>query len=232
MNELVKRPAGAPVPLSNEEIETTYRQATALYQSGMFRDVKTAGEAYARITIGRDLGLSAAASMTGIHLVEGKPMVHYSMLAAFVRQHERYDYRVTEHTDESCTVVILMDGEEIGSSTFTMEDRKRANLGGKPGSNWAKYPRTMLFARALSNAVRWHAPDATFGVPTYVDGEIEETRLVNGSTAPAPEGDADPFDTTPPPDAEVIPGQTTIEEQLDEQPPPGVGVIFDPDADQ
>lgn len=228
MNELVKRPAGAPVPLSNEEIETTYRQATALYQSGMFRDVKTAGEAYARITIGRDLGLSAAASMTGIHLVEGKPMIHYSMLAAFVRQHERYDYRVREHTDEACTVVILMDGEEIGSSTFTMEDRKRANLGGKPGSNWAKYPRTMLFARALSNAVRWHAPDATFGVPTYVDGEIEESRLLNAGAGDAGD-DPSVFEPAEPEDAEVIPGQTTIAEALEDEPPPGAGLPFDPD---
>ena len=37
----------------------------------------------------------------------------------------------------------------------------------KDKSGWVKYPRNMLFARAMSNGVRWFAPEATGGLPVY-----------------------------------------------------------------
>jgi hypothetical protein len=78
--------------MSDDEIRRTYRIAEALWQSGAF-DVKKAEAAFAKIVIGRDLGLTPAQSMSGIHLVEGGVSMHYSTLGQFVRSREGYDYR-------------------------------------------------------------------------------------------------------------------------------------------
>jgi hypothetical protein len=63
-----------------------------------------------------------------------------------------------------------MRGQTIGVSSFTMEDAKRAGLSG--GDNWKKYPRNMLFARAMSNGAKWYCPDV-FGGPVYTPDELE-----------------------------------------------------------
>jgi hypothetical protein len=179
MNELVKHEGRVLVAIpTDDEIERMYRIAKALALSGMFKDARQAEQAFALIVIGRDLGLSPAQSMTGIHIVEGKPMMHYAMLGTFVREREGCDYRVTEHTDEACSIEFFRDGESLGVSRFTMEDAKRAGLGkptrnGQP-SNWVKLPRNMLYARAMSNGVRWFTPEALGGIPVYVEGEIVE----------------------------------------------------------
>jgi len=57
-------------------------------------------------------------------------------------------------TDKVCRIIFLQAGQEIGESTFTIEDAKRAGT-----KNIDKFPRNMLFARALSNGVRWFTPD-------------------------------------------------------------------------
>lgn len=40
-----------------------------------------------------------------------------------------------------------------------------------------KFPRNMLFARALSNGVRWFCPDVFYGNSVYVEGEIGEMQM-------------------------------------------------------
>jgi hypothetical protein len=164
-----------PTP-SDDEIGRMYRIAKALALSGMFKDARQAEQAFALIVIGRDLGLSPAQSMTGIHIVEGKPMLHYAMLGSFVRAHADYDFRVVEHTNDACAIEFLRGEEVIGTSRFTMQDAKTAGLGkpsrnGQP-SNWVKFPRNMLYARAMSNGVRFYCPDALGGIPVYVEDEI------------------------------------------------------------
>jgi hypothetical protein len=82
----------AAVPLTDDEIRVTYRVAEALYQSGAWK-LKNAEAAFAKIVIGRDLGLSPAQAMQGIHIVEGGIQMHYSQLGQFIRAREGYDYR-------------------------------------------------------------------------------------------------------------------------------------------
>jgi hypothetical protein len=79
--------------MNDDEIRRAYRIAEALYASGAYKDVKRAEVAFAKIVIGRDLGLSPAQAMGGIHLVEGGVQMHYAMLGQFVRAREGYDYR-------------------------------------------------------------------------------------------------------------------------------------------
>jgi hypothetical protein len=179
------------------ELDDTYRLAKGLALSGMFPDAKNAEQALAKILIGRDLGLSPTQALMGIHIVEGKPMVAAVTLAAFVKQSERYDYTVKQLNDERCILEFWslsheqQTGEEsVGISEFTIEDAKKAGLV-KEKSGWAKYPRNMLFARAMSNGIRWYCPDATQGVAVYHDGEIEARVSRDGLPAGAYEAAQD-----------------------------------------
>lgn len=164
--------------MSDEELGRTIRIATDLAKSQLFPDAQTAHAAFAKILLGRDLGLSPTQALTGIYIVEGKPQIAAVTLAGFVRRTPGHDYRITEHTDEACSIDFIIDGEVVGTSRFTMADRERAGLrlvGSKGGpTNWAKYPRNMLFARAMSNGVKWYMPEVTGGVPVYYEGEILE----------------------------------------------------------
>jgi len=106
-----------------------------------------------------------------------------NLLAAQVKRHPIYDYRIITHTETSCEIVFYQDGKESGSSTFTMADAKAAGLG---GVNWQKYPRNMLFARAISNGVKWHCPDVMSGMPVYTPDELNMP--VDGETGNIVEG--------------------------------------------
>lgn len=200
-------PALAAPLMSNAEIEKTWRVASALARSRMFKDALQAEQAFAKILLGRDLGLSPTQAMTGIHIVEGKPELAAVTLASFVRRLPGIGYRVTEHSDDACEITFTEDDEVIGVSRFTAEDAERAGLhkpsrNGAP-SNHTKYPRNMLWARAMSNGVKWYVPEALAGIPVYHEGEIDPDDDPVTSAIPAAsmngtaEGD--------PPDAEVIP---------------------------
>jgi hypothetical protein len=141
--------------------------AKVMAASGFYPDAKSAQQAAALMIMGQQFGLTPAQALTGIHIVKGKPMLHYSVILAKVRQHPDYDYRITEHTDKICAIEFTRHGEPCGNSTFTEQDAKRAGT-----QNMDKHGKTMLLARAASNGVKWYCPDVLNGMPVYVDGEI------------------------------------------------------------
>lgn len=143
--------------------------AKMLAQSGFYPDARTAQQAVALMILGSHFGLSPVQSLTAIHVVKGKPMLHYSAILAKVRQHPDYDYRIAEHTDKVAKIVFYRHGEEVGDSTFTEADAKKQGT-----QNMDKHAKTMLLARAASNGVKWHCPDVLNGMPVYVQGEIPE----------------------------------------------------------
>lgn len=179
----VVKGAAAPVPyrgvMSDDELRRTWRTAAALAQSKMFPDAQEAAQAFAKILMGHDLGLSPTQAMQGIHIVEGKPMLHYATLGGFVRARDGYDYRKVEQTAERCVLEWTRDNwASVGGEwSFTIEEAKQAGLKftGKGGgdTNWKKRPKVMLFARALSQGVREDMPEVLGGIPVYVEGEIE-----------------------------------------------------------
>jgi hypothetical protein len=140
-----------------------------LAQSGFFTDTKSQAQAVAKIIAGAELGFGPMASMTGVYIVKGRVTLSANLMAAAVKRSGRYNYRVRKHTEAECEIEFFEDGESMGMAAFTMTDAKRAGLG---GDNWNKYPRNMLFARALSNGVRWYCPDI-FGGPVYTPDEFD-----------------------------------------------------------
>jgi hypothetical protein len=160
--------------------------------SGMFPDIQSEAAACAKIIIGRGLGLSDYDAMTGLHIIKGKAVLAANLMAASIKRAGKYDYRAT-CSDTECSIVFFgrtMDGkwEEIGTTEFTLEDARRAQLG---GDNWRKWPKAMLFARCISSGYKQHCPDALGAAPVYVEahGETEITDDAPKARAalPAPE---------------------------------------------
>ena len=160
--------------------------------SGMFPDIQSEAAACAKIIIGRGLGLSDYDAMTGLHIIKGKAVLAANLMAASIKRAGKYDYRAT-CSDTECSIVFFgrtMDGkwEEIGTTEFTMEDARRAQLG---GDNWRKWPKAMLFARCISSGYKQHCPDALGAAPVYVEAhgetEIVEDAPRSRAALPAPE---------------------------------------------
>jgi len=141
-----------------------------LARSGFFPDTRGAAQAVVKILAGRELGYGPITSMTDIYVVKGRVTIGATLIAATIRRSQRYDYRIKHLDDQSCQIVFLMDDNVIGVSSFTIDDAKKANLVG--GDNWKKYPRNMLFARAVSNGAKWFCPDIFSGASVYTPDEL------------------------------------------------------------
>ena len=155
--------------------ETVLSMGEVFAKSGYFSDAQEQAQAVVKMLAGQEMGVGPFASMSGIHIIKGKPEVGAHLLAAVLKRSGKYDYRVKQPIQpDSVTLefferAIGSDAEwrPVGTSTFTAEDAKRAGTG-----NMQKFPRNMLFARALSNGVKWYCPDVSLS-PLYTTGEID-----------------------------------------------------------
>jgi hypothetical protein len=150
-------------------IDDLARISKLLADSGYFNDAREAAQAGVKVLAGLEMGIGPFSAMAGIHVIKGKPAIGAGLMAAAVKRSGKYDYRVLEHTRETCRIQFLQNNEPIGVSEFNLDDARAANL--LNNDSWKKAPRNMLFARALSNGVRWYAPDV-FDVSTYVPEEM------------------------------------------------------------
>lgn len=160
-----------------------------LAKSGFFQDTRDAAQAIVKVLAGRELGFGPIASMTGVNIVKGRPALSANLMAAAIKRSGRYTYRVVRLDDQACEIAFFENGQEIGRSVFTREDAKKAGT-----QNMDKYPRNMLFARALSNGAKWYCPDI-FGGPVYTPEELgapvnEDGEIIDVTpVAPAPADD-------------------------------------------
>ena len=139
-------------------------------RSGYFKDARDAAQACVKMQAGLELGIGPAQSMSGVHIVEGKPTLSSTLIASLIKRSGRYTYRVTKHDDNECSIAFYEQGQQIGVSTFTWKDAEQAGLTRNP--TWGRYRRNMLFARAISNGARWHTPDV-FGGAVYTPDELD-----------------------------------------------------------
>lgn len=156
-NEIVK--------LSGSEIMS---MGKAFHESGMFPDIKTAAQAVVKIQAGAEIGIPPFAAMSGIHIIQGKPTIGAGLIASAVKGSGKYDYRVMQQDEKACSIDFFQGKEKLGNSTFTIDDAKKAQT-----KNIDKFPKNMLFARAISNGVKWFCPDV-FSGPVYVPEEMEQ----------------------------------------------------------
>ena len=169
MNELVVRES-----LSLQTFDEIERLATHYANAGMFKDIKDVSQAVVKITLAKELGISAFAAMSGgLYITSnGQVGLGASTMAGKIKASKQYDYGITDHTNDKCEIDFFRNGELVGTSTYTMDDAKQAGLNSK--ENWKKHPRNMLFARALSNGAKWYCPDLWSGISVYSMEEAEE----------------------------------------------------------
>jgi hypothetical protein len=168
-NELARIAPSAPTTVADLQ-----RLGSLLAASGYFRDARDMAQAAVKIQAGAELGIPPVAAMSSIYIVEGKPTLSAVLMGALVKRSGRYNYRVTEHTADRCSIAFYEGKEQIGLSTFTLADAEAAGVTRNP--TWKKYARNMLFARAMSNGCRWYCPDV-FGGPIYTPEELGEQRV-------------------------------------------------------
>ena len=183
--------------------------------SGYFQDAREAAQAAVKVQAGMEMGFGPFASMTGIHIIQGRPSVGANLMASAVKSNPKYDYRVREMTAEVCRIEFFerVDGkrESIGISEFTIAEARKAGT-----KNLDKFPKNMLFARAMSNGIRWYCPDVFAGNPTYTpeelgaevdeDGNIMQTEPVPQVAPAAIEAEVVPAEAP----AEPKPGFDTV----------------------
>jgi hypothetical protein len=180
--------------------------ANAMHASGYFGDVKSQAQAMVKVLAGAEIGLPPFASMTGIHVVNGKPVIGSNLIATLVKNDPRYDYRVKQADDTACVIQWYEGGKLVGESSFTRQEAAAGNVdkswdkeksAWKEKATWKAFPSDMLFARAISRGARRYAPGIFGGAPIYTPDEMgvdtdEDGHIVQGEvinvTPPAANG--------------------------------------------
>ena len=166
------------VKASEVNVDELYRVGKMLALSGYFDAKGNSDTAIAQIATkilaGREMGYPPFASVQGIHIIQGRPAISANLMASAVKAHPMYDYRVRTMTDKECTIEFFQRNgdkwESLGVSTFNESDARKAGT-----KNMDKFARNMLFARAMSNGVRWFTPDCFSGNTVYVPEELGAT---------------------------------------------------------
>ena len=152
-------------------VDDLARIGTMMSKSGYFIDARDAAQAAVKVQAGLEMGFGPFASMTGIHIIKGRPSVGANLMASAVKSNPKYDYRVKKMEDKEVQIEFfeIIDGKRvsIGVSSFTAAEAQKAGT-----QNMDKFPRNMLFARAMSNGIRWFCPDVFAGNPTYTPEEL------------------------------------------------------------
>lgn len=136
------------------------------HDSGLFTDLRGEAQFVTKILAGQELGFMPFQSLNGIYIVKGKVSIGANLMAARVKASTKYDFRVTEMSNTICAIEFFEQGQSIGVSSFTIQEARAAGT-----QNTDKFPRNMLFARAMSNGIRWYCPDV-FMTPMYTPEEL------------------------------------------------------------
>lgn len=154
-------------------------------QSRKFANIKSPQAAMIIMQFGREMGLGPATSLQAIYEQNGIPSLKGNTIAARIKSMPwrdttltKYDYRVPNLNNNQCTLAFFErndDGvmEKRGDFTFTLDDAKRAGfLEGRNAHSYKKFPRQMLFNRAMTSGARIYCPDCLGGNAAYTPGEL------------------------------------------------------------
>lgn len=118
---------------------------------------------------GYELGLAPMQALQNISVINGKPSIWGDSMLALVKAHPAFRgiKEVIEGDTAICEIKREMAGGEIETttSTFSIDEAKRAGLLGKSGP-WQLYPQRMLKLRARGFGLRDSFPDAIKGLIT------------------------------------------------------------------
>jgi hypothetical protein len=135
----------------------------------------------------KDLGISPLKALNGgFYLVNGKISMSTALMADRIRK-EGHSIKIPEWTSEKC--VIIGQRKDNGDSVkfeFTMQDAQTAGLTGSP--TWKKFPKQMLYNRAMSTLARTLFPDVVGNC--YSEDEKHDIMGVSPEKRPLEDPDA------------------------------------------
>ncbi len=130
------------------------------------------------ILAGHEAGVSPMQALSKIHIIEGRPAMSSELMRALVLQHgHELNY------EEVTSTKVVAAGRRNGSDRWTrvewtMDDAKRGGLDGK--TNWRRWPRAMLIARATAELCRMVFPDVLAGISHTVEELTDGDGLPDG----------------------------------------------------
>lgn len=167
--------------------------AQVFFESGIFKNVKSAAQAMVKIIAGREQGLAPIQSMSSVFIFDDKICYFTKVFLAKIKKTKIYDYKVKESNDKSCTIDFYRESKLLGSTTYTYQDAIKAGLVNRDA--WKKYPQLMLYYRASSNGIKMFMPEILDGANIYEDFDavvVEEEKTksfdVNMETGEVVEG--------------------------------------------
>ncbi len=154
--------------------------AKAIAESKLF-GIQTPAQALALGLLCQAEGRHPAEAARDYHIINGKPSLKSeAMLARFQQAGGKVEWHEYGHEAVSGTFTHPQGGSLKVS--WTMQDATRAGLTGNP--TWKKFPRQMLKARCISEAVRGIFPGVLSGL--YAPEEVGEFTPVQVVTEPEP----------------------------------------------
>src|SRR5215475_1356214 len=151
----------------------TLTVAKLLAGSGFFGEVRQQGQALAKMLAGQELGMGPIASLMGVYFQNGKITYSANLMAAAIQKSPIYDYRVRKLDATVCVLEFFEHGASVGTSSFSIEEATTAELTtGTNRATWKKFPRNMLFARAMSNGAKWFCSGVFGGITPYTPDEL------------------------------------------------------------
>ena len=128
---------------------------------------------YAIVEKAKALGISPLDALNGsLYFVQGKIEMSAVLMNQLIRQNK---HSVTKDKKSDDQICILhgkrSDNGDTWVESFSIEEAKKAGI---YRNQWLKYPKDMLFARALSRLARQLFPDVFKGA-AFVQGELSET---------------------------------------------------------
>src|SRR6185437_3087274 len=130
------------------------------------------------------LGLAPMATMTGVHVIEGKPTASAGLISALVRQ-AGHKLRVDGDNKSATCVITRSDDPKLFSVTWTLKkdgsnpSAEEAKLLSKPV--WQQYPASMLKSRAITQCARDACEEVLFGLhytPEELGANVDEDGVV------------------------------------------------------
>jgi hypothetical protein len=170
-------------PTHVADLPALMQLATQLVPTGFLPDhIKTPGQAVAIILSGRELGIGPMLALRSIYMIKGKIELSADLqLSLFKRDGGQAEF--TELNESKATLKLKHPNGDPHIESFSMEDAKRAMLG---GDNWKKYPKAMLRSRVITAGLKsigfepkmsgCYAPGEIGGPETILDIEPEPTQ--------------------------------------------------------
>jgi hypothetical protein len=160
--------------------DQTKLMAQAIAESKLF-GIQTPAQALALGLLCQAEGRHPAEAARDYHIIGGKPSLKSeAMLARFQQAGGKVEWH--EYTHESVSGTFTHPQGGSLKVSWTMQDATRAGLTGNP--TWKKFPRQMLKARCISEAVRGIFPGVLSGL--YTPEEVQEFAPVQVQTEPEP----------------------------------------------